>query len=349
LFPFSLYPETVIKPKILTLSENLLLFLMRIGIIGGGAWGSALAHIFSKKHNVLVFDRSPQKVELINRGIYPAEVSLKISNLVRATNDFTEVIQFSEVVVLAVPTQAVREVLKNFPESFSKTLINTAKGVEIKTFKTVSEIVKEILPKADYFVLSGPSFAKEVVQEKPTAVVLSGFNTELGKHLQKALNLPIFRIYWNGDVKGVELGGALKNVMAIAVGICDGLNLGLNARSALITRALKEMAYLGEHLGALWETFYGLSGLGDLVLTATGNLSRNRRFGLKIGQGEPVEKALKEIGTVEGYYTTEAIYKLSKKLQLELPITETVYKVLYENLSPQRAVELLTNRQPREE
>jgi len=322
---------------------------MRIGIVGGGAWGSALAHIFSKKHKVLVYDRSPRKVELLNKGLYPADISLKISKLVKATSNFSEVIRFSEVLIIAVPTQAVREVLRKLPRNFSKVLINTAKGVEVETFKTVSEIVREVLPKADYFVLSGPSFAREVVQEKPTAVVLSGFNTEKGKILQGELNLPIFRIYWNGDVKGVELGGALKNVMAIAVGICDGLELGLNARSALITRALKEMAYLGEKLGALRETFYGLSGLGDLVLTATGNLSRNRRLGLKIGEGEPVEKALKEIGTVEGYYTTEAVYKLSKKLNLELPIIETVYKVLYENLTPQEAVNLLTNRQPKEE
>ena len=322
---------------------------MRIGIIGGGAWGSALGHILSKKHEVLIYDRSPEKVEVINKGLYPPDVSLRISERIRATDDFSEVILFSDILILSVPTQAVRDVLKKFPKGFSKPLINTAKGVEIGSFKTISEVVKELLPGADYFVLSGPSFAREVVQEKPTAVVLSGFNTELGKELQKELNLPIFRIYWNSDVKGVELGGALKNVMAIAVGICDGLELGLNARSALITRALKEMAYLGEKLGALRETFYGLSGLGDLVLTATGNLSRNRRFGLKIGKGEPVERALKEIGTVEGYYTTEAVYKLSKKLNLELPITETVYRVLYENLTPQDAVHLLTNRQPKEE
>ena len=197
--------------------------------------------------------------------------------------------------------------------------------------------------------LSGPSFAKEVVLGKPTAVVLSGFDKELGKRLQEELNRPAFRIYWNDDTKGVELGGALKNVIAIAVGICDGMDMGLNARSALITRGLKEMAYLGERLGAKRETFYGLSGMGDLVLTATGDLSRNRRFGIAIGSGKPVEEALKEIGTVEGYHTVRAVYNLGKHLGLELPITETVYRVLYEHLPLEEAVKLLLNRSPKEE
>jgi glycerol-3-phosphate dehydrogenase (NAD(P)+) len=322
---------------------------MRIGIIGGGAWGSALAHTFAKKHSVLVYDRDPQKVELINKGIYPAEPTLKINPAVRGTNNFEEVIQFGDIVVISVPAQAVREVLIKFPKEFQKPIINTSKGIEIKTFKRISEIVKELLPKAEYFVLSGPSFAKEVVQEKPTAVVLAGFNTEKGKELQKELNLENFRIYFNPDVVGVELGGALKNVVAIAVGICDGLELGLNARSALITRGLKEMAFLGEKLGAKRDTFYGLSGLGDLVLTATGDLSRNRTLGLLIGKGHSVEEALKKLKTVEGYHTVRAVYQISKKLNLELPIMETVYRVLYQNLNPKEAVKILTNRQPKEE
>jgi len=322
---------------------------MRIAIIGGGAWGSALAHIFSSKHSVLVYDRNPQKVNLINKGIYPADKSLKISNSVKGTVNFEEALQFGDIFFISVPTQVVRNVLKKFPRRFDKPLIITSKGLEIETFKTISDIVKEELPFAEYFVLSGPSFAKEVVLEKPTAVVLSGFNKKLGLKLQEELNLPTFRIYWNDDVKGVELGGALKNVMAIAVGICDGLELGLNARSALITRSLGEMAFIGKALGAKWETFYGLSGLGDLVLTSTGDLSRNRQFGLAIGRGEKVEEALKRIGTVEGFYTARALKKLIDKLNLELPITETVYRVLYENLPPRKAVEILINRQPKEE
>jgi glycerol-3-phosphate dehydrogenase (NAD(P)+) len=322
---------------------------MRIGIVGGGAWGGALAHTFAKKHDVLVYDRDPKKVELINKGVYPADTSLRLNEKVKASNNLEKVLNFADVIVISVPAQAVREVLKKFPEGFDKPLINTAKGMEKETFKTLSEVVKEILPKAEYFVLSGPSFAKEVVQNKPTAVVLSGFNKNLGRELQEKLNLPQFRIYWNDDVKGVELGGALKNVMAIAVGICDGMEMGLNARSALITRGLKEMAFLGEKLGANRETFYGLSGLGDLVLTATGDLSRNRRFGLAIGKGKRIEDALREIGTVEGYHTVKAVYDLSQNLGLELPITETVYKVLYENLPLPKAVELLLNRSPKEE
>lgn len=321
---------------------------MRLGIIGGGAWGTALAHIFSKKHSVLVYDRNSQKVELINKGIYPADKSLRISPLVKATNNLNELLEFAEVVFISVPTQAVRSVLKKIP-FWRKPIINTAKGIEVETFKTVGEIVKELHPKSEYFVLSGPSFAREVVLEKPTAVVLSGKNETLGEELQKKLNLSTFRIYWNPDTKGVELGGALKNVMAIAVGICDGMEMGLNARSALITRGLNEMAFLGEHLGAQRNTFYGLSGLGDLVLTATGDLSRNRRFGLAIGRGKDINQALREIGTVEGYHTARAVYKLAQKLGLELPITETVYKVLYENLPLEKAVENLLNRSPKRE
>lgn len=321
---------------------------MRIGVLGGGAWGTALAHTFSQEHDVLVYDRNPLKVELINRGIYPADRALKISPRVRATDKLSELLSHSEVLILAVPTQAVREVLKRLPR-WEKPLINTAKGVEIDTFNTVGEIVKELHPESKYFVLSGPSFAKEVVLGKPTAVVLSGPDKTLGKRLQEELNRPAFRIYWNDDTLGVELGGALKNVIAIAVGICDGMDMGLNARSALITRGLKEMAFLGEHLGAKRETFYGLSGMGDLVLTATGDLSRNRRFGIAVGRGKPVEEALKGIGTVEGYHTVRAVYQLAKNLGLELPITETVYGVLYEHLPLQEAVKRLLNRSPKEE
>ncbi|HID79008.1 MAG TPA: NAD(P)-dependent glycerol-3-phosphate dehydrogenase [Aquifex aeolicus] len=322
---------------------------MRLGIVGGGAWGCALAHVFSQNHEVLVFDRDPQKVKLINSSIYPADRTLKIDRRVRATESLDELLEFAEVIFISVPTQAVREVLKNFPPEFNKPVINTAKGVEIKSFKTLSEVVSEILPRAEYFVLSGPSFAREVVCGKPTAVVLAGFNHELGKELQKTLNVPKFRIYWNDDVKGVELGGALKNVMAIAVGICDGMEMGHNARSALITRGLKEMAFLGENLGAKRETFYGLSGLGDLVLTATGDLSRNRRFGLAIGRGKKIPHALREIGTVEGYHTVKAVFNLSQKMGLELPITETVYRVLYENFPLEEAMKNLLNRTPKEE
>lgn len=321
---------------------------MRLGIVGGGAWGTALAHIFSKKHRVLVYDRNPYKVDLINKGIYPADESLRISSKVKATNSLKEVLEFAEVLFISVPTQAVREVLKKVP-FWEKPLINTAKGIEVETFKTISEIVGELHPESEYFVLSGPSFAREVVLEKPTAVVLSGKNENLGEEIQKELNLSTFRIYWNFDTKGVELGGALKNVMAIAVGICDGMDMGLNARSALITRGLNEMAFLGEHLGAQRDTFYGLSGLGDLVLTATGDLSRNRRFGLEIGKGKDINQALREIGTVEGYHTVRAVYQMAQKLGLELPITETVYRVLYENLSLEKAVENLLNRSPKKE
>ena len=320
---------------------------MRIGIAGGGAWGCALAKIFGRIHDITIYDRNPKKVAAINGGVCPPFHQVRLEG-VRATDNLKELFKTS-VVIIAVPTQAVREVLSRFPKDFKKPLINTAKGVEISTFKTVSQIVSEILPEAEYFVLSGPSFAKEVALGKPTAVVLSGFNKDLGLKLQRELNSPNFRIYWNSDVKGVELGGALKNVMAIAVGICDGMEMGLNARSALITRGLKEMAFLGEKLGAKRDTFYGLSGLGDLVLTATGDLSRNRRFGLAIGKGKSVEEALGELGTVEGFYTTEAVYKLSKKLNIELPITETVYKVLYENLPLEEAVKKLLNRSPKEE
>lgn len=321
---------------------------MRLGIVGGGAWGSALAHTFSQRHEVLVYDRNPQKVELINKGIYPADGTLKISSRVRATNDLKDLLSFSEVLILSVPTQAVREVLKSIPR-WEKPLINTAKGVEVETFKTVGEIVRELHPESEYFVLSGPSFAREVVLEKPTAVVLSGKNQPLGEVLQRDLNFPRFRVYWNSDTKGVELGGALKNVVAIAVGICDGMEMGLNARSALITRGLNEMAFLGEHLGARRDTFYGLSGLGDLVLTATGDLSRNRRFGLAIGRGKRIVDTLREIGTVEGYHTVRAVYGLAKKLSLELPITETIYRVLYENFPLSEAVEYLLNRSPKSE
>jgi glycerol-3-phosphate dehydrogenase (NAD(P)+) len=230
---------------------------MRIGIIGGGAWGSALGHIFSKKHEVFIYDHNKEKLKLIERGLYPAFPSLRISSSLKPIFDLKELLQVSEVLVLSVPVKEIRKVLENF-QSLGLTkpiFINTAKGLELNTFKRVSEIVLEKFPNAKYFVLSGPSFAKEVVEEKPTAVVLSGSDKALGKKLQLELNINHFRIYWNDDVIGVELGGALKNVIAIAVGIAEGLNLGLNSCSALITRGLKEMVYIGTNLGAKKETF----------------------------------------------------------------------------------------------
>ncbi|RMD45298.1 MAG: NAD(P)-dependent glycerol-3-phosphate dehydrogenase [Aquificota bacterium] len=265
----------------------------------------------------------------------------------------TATIKLSKIIIIAIPVQEIKGLIKKIKSLYikDKIFISASKGIDIETLKPVSEIIhKELsIKKENVFVLSGPSFAKEVALGLPTAITLAGEICK-GKEIQKLLNTENFRLYITEDIKGVEIGGAVKNVIAIATGISDGLNLGNNARAALITRGLYEMTKLAYIFGGKIETLYGLAGLGDLVLTATGNLSRNRKLGLLLGKGLNLEKALKEIGqVVEGIKTVKAIRKIKEKYNLELPISETVYKILYENLSPKDAVKLLMSRQPKKE
>jgi len=299
---------------------------MKFFVLGAGRWGTALAlHLRRKGHQPLLYDLNEEVVDKINRGYHPYEEGMTSEGL-RATTDLSEGEAY-EHLLCALPVQAVRTVLKELPLK-GKTFISASKGLELKTLKRVSQIVKELEPQCKVFALSGPSFAKEVWRGLPTALVLAYEDRDKATELQEALNAPQFRVYLNPDLAGVELGGALKNVIAIAVGISD-LGYGYNARSALITRGIHEMARIGTALGGRYETFLGLSGAGDLILTATSDLSRNRTFGLLLGKGLSPREALKRINqTVEGVKTAEALYEIIKGRGLYAPVCEGVYRVL---------------------
>jgi len=252
--------------------------------------------------------------------------------------------------LFAAPSQVTRNVLKNalpFIDS-SAVIISASKGIETDTLMTLSQVCHDLLPPelyAGFSVLSGPSFAREVARELPTAVAVASFRNEVAKQMQQVFNTQKFRVYTNNDVIGIELGGAIKNVIAIAAGISDGLGFGHNTRAALITRGLAEMTRLGRALGAREGTFAGLAGMGDLVLTCTGELSRNRTVGIKLGEGRRLADILGDMRMVaEGVKTTESAYNLSAKLDVEMPITEKVYQVLYKDMPARQAVLELMSR-----
>ncbi len=332
--------------------------LEKIAVIGAGSWGTALAILLGRKGlSPVVWARNPQIVEDIlkhreNRTYLPGHC---IPDSVEFTSDFSRAVTGMDAILLVVPSHGMRtvaqrlaEILKNqLVADLPRAIIFASKGIENDTLLTMSELLEQILPEClagHIACLSGPSFAEEVARSMPTAVTIAASDQRLAKRLQNLFSTDYFRVYASLDMIGVQLGGALKNVMAIAAGISDGLGFGHNSRAALITRGLAEMARLGVRLGANPLTFAGLAGLGDLVLTCTGDLSRNRQVGLKLGQGLSIENILKEMKMVaEGVRTSRSAYHMSEKYKVDMPITVQVYKVLYEGLDPRAAVrELLT-------
>lgn len=312
---------------------------MRIGIVGAGSWGSAFGLYLSKcGYEVLFWAREKEVVESINRygenELYLP--GFKFPQGVRAFLDINE-LSDCDILVNAVPVQYIRSVYANVTFK-PRIIVNLSKGIEITTGKRVSEILAEFFD-CPYVVISGPSFAREVAEGKPTACVSASVDVELALRISNMFSSKSFRLYYNSDVVGVELGGSLKNIMAIACGICDGLGLGLNARASLINRGLVEMARFGEYFGAKRSTFFGLSGLGDLVLTATGDLSRNRTFGIELVRGKGIDELLSGKYVVEGVYTTKAVYRISRDLGIDMPITTEVYKVIFEGKDPRESLE----------
>jgi len=315
----------------------------RIAVIGAGSWGTALAMLLADKGNeVSLWVYEEELVEEINKKrvntkYHPGVV---LSARITASHDLAEVVRDAGYIINAVPTQHTRDVFLRLSHYIpSGTLIISAsKGIERDTLKTVTGIIKDVTG-LDASVLSGPSFASEVIHRMPTAVTIATRDREIAEVLQRLFNTDYFRVYTNDDVLGVELGGALKNVMAIASGISDGLGLGSNARAALITRGLAEMTRLGVAMGAKEKTFWGLSGLGDLVLTCTDRLSRNHTVGYRLGKGERLDDILSGmIMIAEGIATARAAHELSRIYEVEMPIVEQVYKVIYENKNPLSAV-----------
>ncbi len=325
-----------------------------ISVIGAGSWGTALTVLLAGKDfdvSLWVYEEelaARMRESRINEVYLP---DVEIPEHVNITSDMEEALHRSRYVLFVVPTQFIRSVLGMAGPYIEKdaVLISASKGIEKGTLKTVSSIMRELFQN-EIMVLSGPSFAKEVVRGLPTAVTLAAEDVTAGLLVQEVFNTDYFRVYTHDDLIGVELGGALKNVIAIASGVSDGLGLGLNARAALITRGLAEMTRLGVRLGAREKTFSGLSGMGDLVLTCTGNLSRNYTVGKKLGEGLSLKEILSGMKAVaEGVETSRSAYELAEREGVEMPIVEQVYRVIHEGKDPGSAVQELMARSLKEE
>jgi len=325
---------------------------VKIGVVGAGSWGTAIAGMLGAKGYVLdLWAYEPEVCTSIstkreNDMFLPG---VRLSENIRVSNDLHAVVKGKDLVVFVVPSHVMREIAGRSEKSLSRdsVLVSAAKGIENKTHLTMTGVLAEVLPghKDRLAVLSGPSFAAEVARGLPTAVTVASANPDIAAFLQEVFSTPFFRVYTNTDVMGVELGGAVKNVIAISSGIVDGLQLGLNSRAALITRGLTEIRRLGIRLGANPHTFAGLSGVGDLVLTCTGALSRNHKVGKMIGEGKTLDEILSSMSMVaEGVRTARSVYNLSNKISVEMPIAHAVYSVLYESLNPQDAVYQLMTR-----
>lgn len=308
--------------------------MAKITVLGAGGWGMALALSANGCGNeVTIWSPFEDEVAALqkNRGNERLLSGIKLPDEIAITSDLSAV-KGSAITIIATPSIAVRQTAKRLSaEKDFGIVVNVAKGFEKGSLLRLSQVIAEELPDAKVAVLSGPSHAEEVARGIPTSVVVASASAVTAQIVQSIMSGDNLRIYTSDDIMGVELGGALKNVIAIASGFCDGLGLGDNTKAALITRGLAEMARLGVCMGAKEYTFSGLAGIGDLVVTCTSQHSRNHRFGEKVGSGTPVNQALSEVGTVEGYYAAELAYSLAKKYKIEMPITEECYAILYEN------------------
>lgn len=325
--------------------------MAKITVLGAGGWGMALA-IHSKKigHEVVIWSPFKSEVENLakNRQNNKLLDGVILDERIVVTDDIT-LANGSDITIIATPSFAVRETAARLKSVDCGVVVNVAKGFEKGTMLRLSEVIEQELPDKKIVVLSGPSHAEEVAVDVPTSVVVASKQEKVSTFVQECLMGGALRIYTVSDLIGVEIGGALKNVIAVAAGIENGLKMGDNTRAALITRGLAEMARLGVALGGNADTFMGLSGLGDLVVTCMSNHSRNNRFGNLIGSGVSVKEALETVGTVEGYYAAENVYKLGKKHGVEMPITEQCYRILYENATPLEALKNLMNRPKKSE
>ncbi len=328
---------------------------VNIGVIGGGSWGTALAILLlNNGHNVDIWIRDSLQIQHIkesneNQKYLPGIVIPPNLNL---TNDISKVIYDKQIIVLAIPSHGVRQILNETKNIINKdqVIVNVAKGIENNTLLRISQIVEEILPYNPYAVLSGPSHAEEVARNMPTTVVSASKDKKVAEYVQDIFMSSYFRVYTNPDVVGVELGGSLKNVIALGAGISDGLGYGDNTKAALMTRGIIEMARLGKKMGANSATFSGLSGIGDLIVTCTSMHSRNRRAGILIGQGKSLGEAIDSVGmVVEGIKTTKSAYELAKREQVVMPITEEIYQVLYEGKNVKNSVDNLMLRDKKPE
>ncbi len=327
---------------------------MKLTVIAAGAWGTALAIVFSGRHRVTLWTREDEVTRTMiaereNRQFFPG---YRLPDALLIATDFVAAVRDADLLIVATPLAGFRATMRRLGDGRQvKPLVWVCKGMEAETAKLPHQIVAEELG-ADALcgALTGPSFAEEVARGLPTAVTLAASDPEFARQTALALHSARLRIYANDDVIGAEVGGAVKNVMAIATGICDGLGLGHNARAALMTRGLAEITRLGVALGGQPETFMGLAGMGDLLLTCTGDLSRNRRVGLALAQGRKLEQILADLGHVaEGVGTAREVARLAKQMDIEMPITQAVDDILHHDVAAAVAVETLLSRDPKAE
>jgi glycerol-3-phosphate dehydrogenase (NAD(P)+) len=329
----------------------------QVAVIGAGSWGTALGNLLAKKGlETVLWSYEAEVAEGVSRDhrnpIYLTDIALDPG--LRATTDLAAAVKGAGVVISVSPSHVVRRVMQAAAEHLAAgvLVVSASKGIETDTLETMDEVLAEVMPgtAARTAYLSGPSFALEVARERPTAVTVAARDPSTAREAQELFQTDYFRVYTNSDVRGVELGGALKNVIAIAAGVVDGLDLGYNTRAALITRGLAEMTRLGVALGADPLTFSGLAGMGDLILTCTGALSRNHTVGVELGRGRSIEEILSEMTMVaEGVKTARAARDLSRRAGVEMPIVEEMHAILYEGRGAREAVETLMLRAPKAE
>ncbi|NLJ90772.1 MAG: NAD(P)H-dependent glycerol-3-phosphate dehydrogenase [Clostridiales bacterium] len=329
--------------------------MINIGIIGAGSWGSALAILLDNNgHKVSMWTHTPEVVYEFNksRELKNALPGLVFPDSIDITDDLETICSNKDILVFVVASPFIRETAikaKPFIKE-EQIIVNASKGIEEATLYTLTDVLADVLPKTEIAVLSGPSHAEEVSKKIPTTVVIGSKNQDIANYLQDVFMNESFRVYTSPDVQGIELGGSLKNVIALAAGICDGLGFGDNTKAALMTRGVAEIARLGIAMGGKVETFAGLSGVGDLIVTCSSNHSRNRMAGYYIGQGSSPSQAMDKVKqVVEGVYSAKAALALAKKYKVEMPIVEQINKVLFENKDPKEAVADLLLRDKRRE
>lgn len=317
----------------------------KIGVIGAGSWGTALSHILSEKGyevDLWVFENDLCRIIKEKRENSFFLPGIRLSDKINPSNDIDPVVRNKSIIVMVLPTHAIRKVLATFQHLLRPgcLIINASKGIENETLYTIDRILNEVITvPSSIATISGPTFASEIARHCPSALVAASNDLSTAQRVQEIFSTETIKVFTSTDLLGVELGGALKNIIAIATGISDGLSLGYNARAALITRGLVEIKRIGTAMGARAETFSGLSGMGDLVLTCTGDLSRNRSVGIKLAQGYKIKEVIDGMKMVaEGIYTVKSAYNLKRKLDIQTSIMDETYRVIYEEKPPKQAL-----------
>ena len=329
--------------------------MKKITVIGAGSFGTALAILLTDKgYDVSIWGRSEEQLALMReRRENPHYLQgVKLSEKLNIEGNLKSALINAEIIVFSVPAQNFRSVLESSREYIksSSTIVNVAKGIEKKSLLRLSQVAEDVIPDIKYVTLSGPSHAEEVARNLPTTVTVASLDNQLSKEIQEVFNTERFRVYTNDDIIGVELGGALKNIIALGAGISDGMGFGDNAKAAIMTRGITEMCRLGLAMGANMNTFSGLTGIGDLIVTCTSMHSRNRRCGILMGEGISTDKAVEKVGmVVEGISTAEAAYELAKLYNIEMPLTECICQMIKGEIDALEAVSLLMGRKTKNE